>query len=109
MMAVPPSFGSLNVNVIWPFPAVADGCSSWSGTVCGIVAPDGELGRLSPSALVAVTLHVYVLPFVNPPTVTGDDGPTAEPVAPPFPDVHAALYPVIVLPPSNGVAKVKTM
>jgi hypothetical protein len=108
-MAVPPSFGSLNVNVIAPFPGVADGCSSWSGTVCGIAAPDGELGGPSPSALVAVTVHVYVLPFVSPPTVTGDATCVADPAVPPFPDAHAALYPVIALPPSNGAAKVNAI
>jgi hypothetical protein len=33
------------------------------------------LGKLGPKELIAITLKVYVVPEVNPATVTGDDEP----------------------------------
>jgi len=49
---------------------------------------------------VAVAVHVYVLPFVNPVTLMPLAAPDAEPVAPPSLDVHVAVYDVMGLPPS---------
>ncbi len=51
---------------------------------------------------VAVTVHVYDFPFDNPLTTIGDAGPEAARAVPPSDDTHAAAYPVIGLPPSNG-------
>ena len=39
------------------------------GTVAGVAGPDGKLGALVPSSFVAVTVNVYVVPFVRPVTV----------------------------------------
>jgi hypothetical protein len=61
----------------------------------GFVAATKELesddSRLSPMALVACTVQMYVLPFVKPETVTGDE--PCEPVAsaPPSLDAHDAV------------------
>ena len=51
---------------------------------------DTAEGAPGPKAFVAVTVQVYVLPFVNPPTTIGLPAPDAEPVAPPSDDEHVA-------------------
>jgi hypothetical protein len=48
--------------------------------------------------LAAVTVHVYVLPFVRPVTLIGGTEPLLLPPAPPLLDVHEALYDAIALP-----------
>lgn len=59
---------------------------------------DAADGAPTPRALVAVTVHVYVLPVVNPVTVIGLAGPPLEPPTPPLLDTHDAVKPVIPLP-----------
>jgi hypothetical protein len=66
-------------------PLVAVPIVGASGTVAGtteLVVPDEEL---VPTALVAVTVKVYVVPFVKPITVKGEAPPEA--VKPPGLDV----------------------
>ncbi len=108
VIAEPPSAGATNVTTTLASPATTDGCAGASGTVLGTTATDaGDTGP-SPSAFVANTVHVYVLPFVKPVTVIGDDTPPTEPAAPPSDDEHAAVYPVIAEPPSAGATNVTT-
>jgi hypothetical protein len=57
----------------------------------GTTAFDAADGGPVPTLLVAVTVQVYVLPFVNEPTVTGVAEREPVPVAPPFDDVHVAV------------------
>ena len=54
--------------------------------------------------MVAVTEHVYVLPFVNVVMTIGLEGPSPLPDAPPLDDTHVAVKLVIVAgpPPSAG-------
>src|SRR5206468_3379763 len=57
---------------------------------------------LGPLALLATTVNVYEVPFVNPPTVAVVAPAAAEAVAPPGDAV--TVYPVIALPPSEAGA-----
>ena len=70
------------------------------GTVDGIAVADAIDDGPVPSALVALTVHEYVLAFVRPVTVLGEPGPMWEPEVPPSFELHAAVYEVIGLPPS---------
>ena len=78
VIAEPPLLpGALNVIVAWPFPAVAFTLVGAFGTVAGtteLLVPDGVL---VPAPFVAVTVNVYVVPFVRPVIVIGDDPPLA--------------------------------
>ena len=79
MIALPPSFaGALNATMICVLPAVIVGCAGAFGTVAGTTEAEAGDGGLVPTPLVAVTVHVYVLPFVRPITVSGEPGPDAE-------------------------------
>ena len=102
MIMLPPSAGATNDTVNCPFPTPAVGCAGAAGIVLGTTGADAGDGALVPFAFVAVTVHVYVFPFVNDPTTTGEPGPDADPAAPPFDDTHAAPKLVMALPPSNG-------
>ena len=102
MMGLPPLNGATNDTVATAFPARALTFVGVLGTVLGTAAADAGDGELVPFAFVAFTVHVYDFPFDNEPTTIGELAPGAEPAAPPFDDTHAAMYPVIALPPSNG-------
>src|SRR5689334_14578695 len=52
-----------------------------------------------PTAFVAVTVHVYVLPLSRFDTSTGLAEPVPDLAVPPFDDTHDAVYPVTLLPP----------
>jgi hypothetical protein len=67
-----------------------------SGTVAGTTVLLVPEATLVPTALVAVTVKVYVVPFVKPVTVKGEAPPVA--VKPPGLDV--TVYEVIAEPPS---------
>ena len=54
---------------------------------------------LSPVALVATTVQVYVLPLVSEPTVMGEVALDADRVVPPSLDAHVVVKPVMALPP----------
>jgi hypothetical protein len=68
--------------------------------VIGTNGFDSSDGTLSPSLFVAVTAHVYVLPYDRPVTVIGLVGELAVFAAPPSPDVQVAVKPVMGSPPS---------
>ena len=102
MIALPPLNGAANETVTSAFPATTVAFAGPFGIVLGITAADGGEGKLVPFAFVAATVHAYDFPFDKPPTTRGEAAPEPAPATPPFDDAHAALYPVIVLPPSNG-------
>ena len=60
------------------------------GTVAGVTLFDAFDGSPVPTALVAVTVHAYALPFVSPVTTIGLAPPELVPVTPPFVEVHVA-------------------
>jgi hypothetical protein len=72
---------------------------------------DATEERLAPRALVALTMHVYVSPVVNPTTVIGAAvAPVCTPVlvTAPLLDVHVAVWLVIALPLFTPSANVTT-
>jgi hypothetical protein len=86
VIAEPPLLpGGVKVIVAEPLPAVAVPIVGAPGTVDGtteLLVPEGVL---VPAELVAVTVNVYVVPFVRPVTTSGDAPPVA--VKPPLFDV----------------------
>jgi hypothetical protein len=91
VIALPPLLGAANETVICAFPATTAGCAGAKGVVLGIAAIDAVDGAPSPFTFVAVTVHVYDLPFVRPFTTIGEVGPPAEPAVPPFDDEQFTL------------------
>ncbi len=78
MIGEPPLFtGGVNVMVACPFPATALTPVGASGTVAGVTALVVADGVLVPSALLAVTVNVYVCPLTRPVIVIGEDPPVA--------------------------------
>ena len=79
VMADPPLLaGALKVTVAWPFPATALTPVGAPGTVAGtteLLVPEDVL---VPTEFVAVTVNVYVVPFVRPVTTSGDPPPLAK-------------------------------
>ena len=71
----------------------------------GVTAFEGTEAGPVPAALVAVTVNVYPVPFVNPVTVIGLPVPLA--VSPPGDDV--TVYEVIVVPPLEAGASKLTV
>jgi hypothetical protein len=61
------------------------------GTVAGTKLFETADGSPGPFVFAAVTVHVYVLPFVRPETAIGLALPPPEPVAPPSDDTHDAV------------------
>ena len=90
MIALPPSLGAANDTLGCALPEAAVGWAGADGTVLGTTAVDGAVAAPSPFAFVAVTVHVYDLPLVKPPTTSGELLPDAEPAAPPFEDAQSA-------------------
>jgi hypothetical protein len=90
VIASPPSSGAVNDTVICASPGVTTGWPGADGTVLGLATADTGDEDPEPSAFFAVTVQVYDLPFVRPPTVTGEAAPEAEPNAPPFADAQIA-------------------
>jgi len=91
VIALPPSLGAVNVTVICALVADAPGWAGADGTVLGITAADAVEAAPVPFAFVALTVHVYDLPFVSPPTTTGEPGPDEDPRVPPLDDAQVAL------------------
>ena len=84
-------------------PAVAVTLVGEPGVVIGIIALLDPEATLVPTALVAVTVNVYVVPFVSPVIVNGDEPPVA--VKPPV--LEETVYIVIgELPSLAGALKV---
>jgi hypothetical protein len=71
-------------------PDATVGWAGADGTVLGTTAADATDAAPSPFAFVAVTVHVYDLPFVSDPTTRGEPPPDAEPGAPPFDEAQSA-------------------
>ncbi len=74
------------------FPGAADTPVGAPGKFAdGVVGPDGADAAPEPTALRAVTVHVYVLAFVNADTVIGAAVPVAAPAVPPSDETHDAV------------------
>ena len=102
--------GEENTTAISPFPAVIAGAAGRPGSAFGTTAADAGDDGPGPLPFVALTLHVYDLPFVNPVTVIGDEAPTTLALAtPPFDDTHFTVNPVIAEPPSDGATNDTTI
>ena len=81
------------------------GADGATGTVAETKELEADDAGLTPSALVAMTVQVYVLAFVSVPTVTGEVAPDADRVVPPSLDVHVAVKEVTAAPPSLPAVK----
>ena len=90
-MAVPPLAGATKATEIPALARVRVGIAGVPGTVAGTEVAEVDDGRPSPTAFVATTSHVYVLPLVNENTTIGELVPVFEPVAPPSLDVQVAV------------------
>jgi hypothetical protein len=90
VIALPPSNGARNDTVTRPLPAATAGWAGASGAPLGVTAADAADGRLGPSTLFAVTVHVYDFPFDTEPTTSGELGPEASPATPPSDEPHDA-------------------
>ena len=78
MIGLPPSVsGAEKEMVAWALPATAEVEVGASGTVIGVAGFDATDDELIPTSLVAVTVNVYVSPFVSPVTVIGLPVPVA--------------------------------
>ena len=75
MIGEPPSeLGAEKLTVACPFPAVAaafPGAPGGEAGAAGVTAFDGADGGPEPAAFAAVTVKVYAVPFVSPPTTIG--------------------------------------
>jgi hypothetical protein len=69
--------GVLNVITAWPLLATATTFVGADGTLNGITELLALDEALVPIPLVAVTVNVYVTPFVSPVIVIGDEPPVA--------------------------------
>ncbi len=77
-MAEPPlDTGGVNVTVAWPLPPVAVPMVGASGAVAGVTEFVVADGVLVPTEFIAATVNVYVVPFVRPVIVIGEDPPVA--------------------------------
>jgi hypothetical protein len=77
-IAAPPfEAGAEKLTVAWVLPAVATPIVGASGVVAGVIELEAAEAALAPAELVAVTVKVYAVPFVNPETVIGEDAPEA--------------------------------
>jgi hypothetical protein len=69
--------GAEKMIVASPLPRVAVPIVGASGTVAGTIELLDADADPVPTALVAVTVNVYVVPFVRPVTISGDEPPVA--------------------------------
>ena len=88
--------GAVQRTVAEAFPGVADTAVGAPGTVLGVTAALATDASEAPAALAAVTVNVYPVPLVKPPTVTLVPMIVVA-VAPPGDAV--TVYPVIAEPP----------
>jgi hypothetical protein len=78
VIAEPPfETGAVKVTVASPLPRTALTLVGVPGVVAGIIEVLGEEAFPVPTAFVAVTVKVYVVPLVSPVIVIGDDPPVA--------------------------------
>ena len=95
MIAEPPfETGAVKVTVASPLPRTALTLVGVPGVVAGVTELLVGEEELVPFAFVAVTVKVYVTPFVRPVTVIGESVPVA--VCPRF---EVTVYSVMVEPP----------
>ena len=90
--------GATNADEMEASPCVTVDAAGVPGTVAGTVASEATDALLSPTLFVAMTVQVYVLPFVRLLTVIGEPTPVLFPDVPPLLDVHDAVNERIVLP-----------
>src|ERR1700675_4302049 len=97
-MALPLFAGGVNVTVTLASPRWTEGRAGAFGTAPGTVT-GGESGDgwLVPTAFVALTTHIYVVPRTSPATMIGEPGPDI--VAGEVPPVQVAVNVVMALPP----------
>jgi hypothetical protein len=101
VIGLPPfEAGGVKLTVACWLPAVAVTAVGAPGTVAGVTLFDAADAGPVPIALVAVTVKVYVVPFVKPVTVIGLDAP----VAVMLPGLEVTVYEVIALPPFEAGA-----
>src|SRR5258708_1382277 len=102
-MAEPPlEAGASQANILWLLPGVTSRPAGAPGTVAGVTELDGDEAGPVPTALVAVTVKVYLVPLVRPLTVALVAVPLALAVIPPGDEVTG--YPVIGDPPLEAGA-----
>ena len=78
MIAEPPfETGAVKVTVASPLPRTAVTLVGAPGVVAGVTALLADEAEPVPTAFVAVTVKVYVVPFVRPVMVIGDEPPVA--------------------------------
>ena len=98
VIGLPPSeAGAVHETTARTSPGIADTSVGAPGTVGVVTEFDASEVALVPMEFVAVTVKVYVVPFVRPVTVT--EVPVVVAVTPPGSDV--TVYPVTGLPPSE--------
>src|SRR5260370_27728035 len=107
-MAAPPlEAGASQLNITWLFPGVTSRPAGAPGTVAGVTELDGDEAGPVPTALVAVTVKVYLVPLVRPLTVALVAVPLALAVIPPGDEV--TVYPGIGGPPLDAGATPVTL
>src|SRR5258708_31537679 len=100
-MAAPPlEAGASQLNITWLFPGVTSRPAGAPGTVAGVTELDGDEAGPVPTALVAVTVKVYLVPLVRPLTVALVAVPLALAGIPPGREVPA--YSAVWGPPLDG-------
>jgi hypothetical protein len=78
VMTEPPSLtGAVKVIVASPLPATAETLVGAPGTVTGTTELLDADAAPVPTAFVAVTVKVYVVPFTSPVTISGEEPPVA--------------------------------
>ncbi|HTK16950.1 MAG TPA: hypothetical protein VL769_11200, partial [Acidimicrobiia bacterium] len=88
VIALPLSAPGVNATETDAFPLVTLVTVGALGSAAGTTLADAGDGLPAPSTLLAVTVQVYVFPFVSPLTVIGDATPVLLPGVPPSLDVH---------------------
>src|SRR5260221_242033 len=97
-MVLPLSAPGVKATVVDALPRVTPVMVGGSGTAAGTTGNEEVDALLVPTPLVAVTVHVYVLPLVSPGTVMGEAVSVLVPVAPPLSELQVAEKLVIALP-----------
>jgi hypothetical protein len=106
VIALPPLLsGARNDTVSGPVAVVVDPDTALTflggpGTLATVTAFEAADAGPAPTAFVALTEHVYVLPALSDGTDIGLAPPLPLRTAPPLPEVHDAVYCVIAEPPS---------
>ena len=91
MIALLPVPLAVKATIAEPLPPVAEVSDGASGTMPATNDADADEAALSPTALVATTVQVYVFAAVRDPTVIGELAPDADWVVPPSLDVQVAV------------------